>query len=456
MVYSPIVNAFRQSPEEAGGQPNYMNALKNVFSGLQSAAETAYKPSDLAESLLAKQLQNKHDKIINEFLPRSEQARIGNTEAQTGLIGQQTKYFGPTAQSEIDLRNAQRGLYSAQSQQAAREADLKQKLMDMYFNQGSMPVDNTRTPTPSYQPGQGQPMYAQNMREASLEPMNSDRLNPLDQIRQIQQNNRNSLYGIESPQPSKEDLANKMLFGIDTYGKRQELAQNQIKEQRDQFTKKAAAIDSELEASNKQGQLLDRYNKLMDESFLAGPFGSKVKIPTPQRQQIEAVSRDMILSGIEELKTAMGSARFSNLDLETASARKPDISWSPEARKEYTNRFKAFNERLNERAAFNQIASHPGTGVSSQEADRLWSAYQKHHPIIADAQTLQINKYKPNNWASYLTPEAINSIRQTGDYNPKDKGLVIELNKTEKKIAEKYSLKDLEEKLAEKRRRNKK
>ena len=55
-------------------------------SALPNFAESYNKPQSLAAKLLEAQLKNKHDSIINQFLPRSEEARIGSTEAETGLI----------------------------------------------------------------------------------------------------------------------------------------------------------------------------------------------------------------------------------------------------------------------------------------------------------------------------------------------------------------------------------
>ncbi len=442
-MYTPIVNPHELTAEGATGNPDYFQAMMNAYKGL----EAAQKPHKMMEEILKQQIENK-------YAPRKNEAEIGESEARTGLLGQQTKYFGPNVESEISLRNAQKGLYGAQAQQAAQTAALKKRMMELYFPQSNgESAPQPQPDQPSYSQGNGGPMYAQNMRNTMTQPQQapSGSEDHFNQINQMQQSNRNAPYGIQSVGPSREDMASKMLFGIDTFGDKQKQNMEQINKEKNSFTKKSEGINSQLEASNKQAQLVDRYNNLMDETLLSGPVGSKVHLPTAKRQEIEQISRDMVLSGIEELKTAMGSAKFSNLDLETATARKPDITWSPEARREYTQRFKAFNKRLNEQAAFNQVASHPGTGISSAVADRLWSEYQKHHPLIADAKTLQLNKYRPNNWASYLTPEAINSVKQTGSYNPKDKGLIHDLTKTEQKIAEKYSLSDLEKHLKAKR-----
>lgn len=156
MVYSPIMPSMKLTAQDMG-VPDYQKALQDVFKNTQDAYETAYKPKNMAEKLLEAQLKNKHDETINKYLDRSEQARIANTEAGTGLIGQQSKYFGPTAQSEIDLRKAQQGLYGAQAQQAAQEAEWKKRAMEMFRS------SQDQQPTQAgYQPGSGMAPYAQN------------------------------------------------------------------------------------------------------------------------------------------------------------------------------------------------------------------------------------------------------------------------------------------------------
>ena len=45
---------------------------------LPNFAEAYNKPQSLAAKLLEAQLKNKHDSIINQYLPRSEDARINN------------------------------------------------------------------------------------------------------------------------------------------------------------------------------------------------------------------------------------------------------------------------------------------------------------------------------------------------------------------------------------------
>ena len=91
MTYTPVMGAFRLSGAEAGGQPDYMDALLKGFKGAQSAAETVAKPQSLSEALMQAQLKNAHDRTINKYLDRSENARIGLQEGQAGAIPYQNR-----------------------------------------------------------------------------------------------------------------------------------------------------------------------------------------------------------------------------------------------------------------------------------------------------------------------------------------------------------------------------
>lgn len=64
MVYSPVMGNFRLSGQEAGGQPDYGQALRE---GFQTSADV-YKPKSASESLLAQMLQNKMN------IPKAEHA----------------------------------------------------------------------------------------------------------------------------------------------------------------------------------------------------------------------------------------------------------------------------------------------------------------------------------------------------------------------------------------------
>jgi hypothetical protein len=81
--------AFRLSAAEATGQPDYQQALQNVFKNFQGAYDTAYKPKNMAEALRQAQLKNEHDQIINQFLPKKEQAALAHSGLAASLLGMQ-------------------------------------------------------------------------------------------------------------------------------------------------------------------------------------------------------------------------------------------------------------------------------------------------------------------------------------------------------------------------------
>lgn len=102
-MYNPQIAAFRLTPEEAGGNPDYYKSLMNVYEGLTNAQ----KPHKMMEEILKQQIENK-------YAPRKNEADIGNTEAQTGLYGAQTnaanlanQYYPEKIRAEIE--KARRG-----------------------------------------------------------------------------------------------------------------------------------------------------------------------------------------------------------------------------------------------------------------------------------------------------------------------------------------------------------
>lgn len=164
------------------GMPDIGAALRSGFDTNIKLAEARDKPKSLAEALLAAQLKNKHDQVINQFLPRSEEARIANTEAGTGLLGQQSKYYGPNIESEMALRDMQRRLYGSQAQTAEQELALKKRMMEGLFSpqgqQSSGQYGNEESNQPSYHPDSGMPLYAQQLTQQQNNPSMQQQMQP--------------------------------------------------------------------------------------------------------------------------------------------------------------------------------------------------------------------------------------------------------------------------------------
>jgi hypothetical protein len=133
--------AFRLNAQEAGGQPDYMAALQSGLKGSQMAAETVMKPQSLSEALLQAQLKNAHDRTINKYLPRSEEARIGSQEAS-----------GAATRSNTSMDDLRRQLLQQGVSKGEADRVLRQQMIDAFKTSGtsdlpSKDVDSTAQPT---------------------------------------------------------------------------------------------------------------------------------------------------------------------------------------------------------------------------------------------------------------------------------------------------------------------
>jgi hypothetical protein len=75
---------FKLTPQDMGGF-DWGNSLRQGLNLNKQFQEARTMPQKLAEELLQAKLKNKHDETINKYLDRSEEARIGATESNTGL-----------------------------------------------------------------------------------------------------------------------------------------------------------------------------------------------------------------------------------------------------------------------------------------------------------------------------------------------------------------------------------
>ena len=125
--YSPLSVPFRLTPEDMG--------VADYGSAYTKGVENAYTPKNLAEKLLAAQLSNKHQSIVNQFLPRSEEARIGGLEASRSAreIGNQ----GLAERLNEQLQGSQ--LMNKLRQQKLSEAENEHRLNESIFGDGNNP-----------------------------------------------------------------------------------------------------------------------------------------------------------------------------------------------------------------------------------------------------------------------------------------------------------------------------
>ena len=148
----------RLSLEETGGV-NWGEALKQGLNLNKQFQEARTMPKKLAEELLQAQLKTKHDETINKYLDRSEQARIGATESNTGLDpvrrqlmeSQARKANEPAKIAYNNLEKAQQGQKRVIEEygENSPQADAAQKYVDRIANgtkgQGSGATNATNT-----------------------------------------------------------------------------------------------------------------------------------------------------------------------------------------------------------------------------------------------------------------------------------------------------------------------
>jgi len=124
MVFS-FTNAPKLSAADMG-VPDYANALRK---GFQAAADV-YKPSTAAAGLLDAMLKNKHSQIINQYLPRSEEARIGHNEA-----------LGAATRSNTSMDDLRRQILQQGVSKGEADRTLQSKMMEA-FNAPSSPFQS--------------------------------------------------------------------------------------------------------------------------------------------------------------------------------------------------------------------------------------------------------------------------------------------------------------------------
>ena len=98
MAYSPFKIGYKLSPEGVSGHPNYQKALQDTYANIQGAYDTAYKPKNLSEQLLAAQLANKINKPKAENAQLSFDTDIGYKQALTNQANRPPAITGETAQ----------------------------------------------------------------------------------------------------------------------------------------------------------------------------------------------------------------------------------------------------------------------------------------------------------------------------------------------------------------------
>lgn len=370
-------------------EQDLLNAIKSV-------------QAKYAEPKAEQELQK--ETLENKWYEPNIKSEIGLRGAQAGLAGQQSKYYGKNVESEIGLRNAQ--TQAAQAESGMNKLKL-QYMQHMLSGQGAGGGAGGGNYTPWENGGAGgQAGSAQGGAPQQAAPTQS-------------------VYGIDTPQPTQTDIVNKMLLGVDTYGPKAENAKKQQQDQYEQFQKGLAESVQEAQAANNMNQAISVFNNAMDKSFYKGSrlghLGSSGLLSPPgnldPEQTADRAALQMLPAAITTLKDAMGQSKFSNLDMNMATKMKFDRTMNDDTRAVQSQWVNGVNDRMQEKSKFLKTVANPQSGLTKTDADMLWTAYQQEFPLISqDGKTFQGSNL--GNWPLYTTPKAIASIKQTGTYRP--------------------------------------
>jgi hypothetical protein len=373
----------------------------------QIAAVQAKYAEPMAGQALTKAQQE------NQWNPKIWQSEIGLRGAQTGLANQQTQWYGKKTASDIALQNAQ-------TQQASIEA--QQNLLKLNYLKAQL-GQNGQTGAAAAGGGGGMGQPGMQPTGGSSPAMGGGAATQPQGMQAPA--SPNGIYGIQTPQLTQADIFNKMMLGMDTFTPKMENAKKQQQDQYDQFQKGLASSIQEANAANSMNQAISVFNQAMDKSFYKGsrlghaPSSGFLSPPgdlSPE-QTADRSALQMLPSAIETLKDAMGSARFSNLDMNMASKMKFDRTMTDDARATQTQWVNGVNDRIMEKSKFLSTLGNPQSGAKKTDADLLWSAYQQDFPLISsDGKSYQGSNL--GNWPLYTTPKAIASIQATGTYSP--------------------------------------
>lgn len=380
--------------------------LTGVGKGQDMMQKFLQFPQELQKQILANQIASVNAKyaepmakgnltklnLENEWTPKLNQSTIGLQGAQAGQAGAQAKYLGSETSGK-NIENEQSALIlnmlkkSIGEQQASR---------------------NGAQSSPSMSGQVGQPQ------QQGIQSSN-----------QTQQPFNNSIYGIETPPVTPDDIINKKVFGIDTYTPKKTNAQQQQQSQFKSYQDALVQSIKDANSANSMNQAISVFNNAMDNSTAKGsrwgnlPSSGLWKLPGDfsQEQIADRAALQMVPAAIETLKDSMGSSRFSNLDMQMATKMKFDRTMDDDTRKTQTNWINGVNERMKENSKFLSTLANPQSGAKKTDADLLWAAYQQDFPLISsDGRTFKGSNL--GNWPLYTTPRAIASIKATGSYTP--------------------------------------
>ncbi len=400
-------------------------------------------PQDMQAQMLANEIQKVNAKYAepmaqgnltklnqeNQWNPKIWQSEIGLRGAEAGKLGKETQWYDKEAQARINLQGAQTAGLNAEAGMNQIKLDyMKTLLAPPSANQGGGQGQSPNMGGGTALAGMGGLDATTNAGDNNMSSSSSPSAGAGYSSPTVPSPGGNSIYGIQTPTPTRDDIANKMLLGIDTFTPRMDNAKAQQQDQYTQYQKALAETISEANSAQKAKQVLAIFNNAMDNTGMKGPYWGTTPstgwrttyhpAESVRNAQIADTAVANLLPGaISDLREAMVNAKFSNLDVQNASRMKVDRTMDDVTRKTQSQWLNGVQDRLDEKAKFYTAMGNPRTGSQKVNTDMLWEQYQRDFPLISsDGKTYQGSSL--GNWPLYTTPRAIASIQATGMYKP--------------------------------------
>jgi hypothetical protein len=384
--------------------------------------------------------QLKEAQLMNAL--KQVQAQYAKPMAEQGLLKakQENQWYVPNVQSEIALRGAQ----TKQAQAGAGLTGEQAKQLQ-YFSKVGYPTEEMRTLSYLQNGGQGQPgnasMNAQTTPSFGQQPQaetGAPQQGMTENLIKQRQNQAldNQIYAGNAP-PSTNTTGMSPLASAYIQRKYPDpnFEFNQNKAVEDYKSNNSAIMELQKEyakESTAAQQLVPTYNKLENLynniTTAKGRLGGKFPAFSPEASEFDKLIQEVVNANAKLL----GGGRVFGYDFTASSGAKASRDLPEDAFIGLTTFGKSKAEDALEHQAFLSAGGAPqrnGLPVRSGLLEQAWNNYKLHRPSMNfEPGEFYVNNAYQNTWKDYLTPEALRSIAETGDYLPLNQNALKSMN----------------------------
>jgi hypothetical protein len=233
---------------------------------------------------------------------------------------------------------------------------------------------------------------------------------------------------LPQPQLSQLDRAKQelsMLQGLRTGGKdtleakeERAVSTTERKEDIKEYNKTINAANASGKAAHEVNKYLDKFENSYGKlgSAEKGVLAGRAPAVSSNAQQADLAAQN-IQAGLMIL---FKGGRITEKQLEFLGRLKPNRTMNPPAAKAAMDSLRAYSTRFTEEQPFLNAAR--AKGLNSQDAKTLWNAYDTERPAYDEVNQKPLIK-NLHSFKDYLSPEALNAVREGNQYSPKKGGM---------------------------------